>query len=433
MPYATIDEILSRVDRSNPCPPGQFPNFDPEDLKAWAYFIHVYLDFSQGAGWFVSWNKRREMEWPAFLPRYNEGSRRVDEPPPLGRLSHLEELREILGYISYCMEVWRIKPPMSTKILGFSIDSDDDYNGCFQRAKEARDVGWEKAMSYSARELYPYADPWERGAGRPNPVASGDRDEEGNDIAYILPDIALLYLESNREWQQVFGDIGSGRIEIQAGYRTPDWHREIYRRIRGLEEPPDLENIPQSAHLAGAAIDVLPPQTFINAVGLNICIGYPCWLFRQVAWHSPTFGRVTLSDGRTVDVVPYTIFENNQTCHVSFAWLLYAQYLEAVRRDVLAEIVRPYGGDVTTSNRAEFRGPGQLSPLWDDFDADNMNLDRLGGSAGITAWWLARYIEHRINVVEEQNRRTGGNDRAFNGIVDRSHIQLLENQRDRLG
>ena len=434
MPYATIDEILSRVDRGSPCPPGQFPDFDPEDLKAWAYFIHVYLDFSQGTGWFASPVATRTMEWPAFLPRYNEGSGRVDDPPPLARLSHLEELRKILGYVSYCMGVWRIKPVIilgSTTILGFSIDSDDAYNGCFQRAKDARDVAWEKVMSYSARQLYPYADPWERPGG-PNVVASGDQ-EDGEDVAFILPDITLLYLEANREWQQVFGDIGSGNIEIQSGYRTPDWHREIYQRIRHLEEPPRLEDIPQSAHLAGAAIDVLPPQVFIDAVGLNICIGYLCWLFRQVAWNSSTFGRVTLSDRRTVEIVPYTIYEGGNTCHVSFAWLLYTQYLEAARKEVLPEVVRPYGGDVTTSNRAEFRGPGQLSPLWNDFDADNMNLDRLRGSAGITAQWLAGYIEHRINLVEEQNRRTGGDDRAFGGLINRSHAQSLRNQPAFLG
>jgi len=420
MPYATIDEILSRVDRRSPCPPGQFPDFDPEDLKAWAYFIHVYLDFSQGVGWFVSWNKRREMEWLAFLPRYNEGSGRVDDLPLLGRLSHLEELRKILDYVSYCMGVWRIKPaiiPGATTILGFFIDSDDAYNGCFQRAKDARDVAWEKVMSYSARQLYPYADLWERGAGRPNPVASGER---GTDVAYILPDISLLYLEANREWQNVFGDIGSGRIEIQSGYRTQNWHERV-------------GTVRQSAHCAGAAIDVLPPQVFIDAVGLNICIGYLCWLFRQVAWHSSTFGRVTLSDRRIVEIVPYTIYEGGITCHVSFAWLLYAQYLEATRREVLPEITRPYGGDVTTSNRAEFRGPGQLSPLFDAFDADNMNLGALSGSAGVTARWLAGYIEHRINLVEEQNRRSGGNDRAFGGLINRSHAQSLRNQPAFLG
>ncbi len=98
MAYATIDEILSRVDHRSPYPPGQFPDFDPEDLKA-----------------------------------------------------------------------------------------------------------WEKVMSYSARRLYPYADPWERPGG-PNVVASGDQ-EDGEDVAFILPDITLLYLEANREWQQVFGDI----------------------------------------------------------------------------------------------------------------------------------------------------------------------------------------------------------------------------------
>ena len=369
MPYATIDEILSRVDRRSPCPPGQFPDFDPEDLKAWAYFIHVYLDFSQGVGWFVSWNKRREMEWLAFLPRYNEGSGRVDDLPLLGRLSHLEELRKILDYVSYCMGVWRIKPaiiPGATTILGFFIDSDDAYNGCFQRAKDARDVAWEKVMSYSARQLYPYAD------------------------------------------------------EIQSGYRTQNWHERV-------------GTVRQSAHCAGAAIDVLPPQVFIDAVGLNICIGYLCWLFRQVAWHSSTFGRVTLSDRRIVEIVPYTIYEGGITCHVSFAWLLYAQYLEATRREVLPEITRPYGGDVTTSNRAEFRGPGQLSPLFDAFDADNMNLGALSGSAGVTARWLAGYIEHRINLVEEQNRRSGGNDREQRHNRNRSHAQSLRNQPAFLG
>lgn len=68
MPYATIDEILSRVDRRSPCPPGQFPDFDPEDLNAWAYFIYVYLDCSQAdlRTWPSLEPARRG--WPSFLP-----------------------------------------------------------------------------------------------------------------------------------------------------------------------------------------------------------------------------------------------------------------------------------------------------------------------------------------------------------------------------
>ena len=439
MPYATIDEILSRVDRRSPYPPGQFPDFDPEDLKAWAYFIHVYLDFSQGTGWFASPVATRTMEWPAFLPRYNEGAGRVDDLPPLARLSHLEELRKILDYVSYCMGVWRIKPaiiPGATRILGFSIDSDDDYNGCFQRAKDARDVAWEKVMSYSARRLYPYADPWERPGG-PNVVASGDQ-EDGEDVAFILPDITLLYLEANREWQQVFGDIGSGRIEIQAGYRTQNWQRRVSRAR-------------QSAHVAGAAIDVLPPQVFMDCFpfqkdnyGKRISIGYLCWLFRRAAQNSPYFREiVVLNRGQPnetrVPRMPKTLCEPG-TAHISFGWLLHAVGSRDVRQDVLPSVTRPYpvdandpdaGTDVPTSRtRDEFQGPGRLDHLWDVFDPTQYATLNFGAisnqpdySGGISAQWLAGYINEALN-----NR---GWD--FGRLIRQHHVGRLDNQDARIG
>jgi len=410
MPYATIDEILSRVDRRSPCPPGQFPDFDPEDLKAWAYFIYVYLDCSQAdlRTWPSLEPARRG--WPSFLPKYDASTGRIGDVPPPESLdaAHrptvpFEKLRKILDYISYCMEVWREEPQTyqyPTRILGFLFDDYDEYDYCFQRAKDARDVAWEKAMDYSARALYPYADPNERPGG-PNVVASG---ESGTDVAYILPDIASLFLEVNEEWNRTFNRSIHG-LEIQSGYRTQNWHEQV-------------GTVRQSAHVAGAAIDVLPKQRLINVLGLNVCIAYLCWLFKRVAWKSPNFRRVTLTDGQKVDVVPYTIFENNQTCHVSYAWLLCAAVNRNVRKDVLPNIVRPYNGDVP-SNRNEFGGPGRLHPLWGVSHRDRRDFRSLSPSGGVTAGWLAEYISSNLN--------------ALGGLVTDLDVASLGNQDARLG
>ncbi|MCK4333915.1 hypothetical protein KAX06_03905 [candidate division WOR-3 bacterium] len=268
-------------------------------------------------------------------------------------------------------------------------------------------------------------------------VASGDQ-EDGEDVAFILPDITLLYLEANREWQQVFGDIGSGRIEIQAGYRTQNWQRRVSRAR-------------QSAHVAGAAIDVLPPQVFMDCFpfqkdnyGKRISIGYLCWLFRRAAQNSPYFREiVVLNRGQPnetrVPRMPKTLCEPG-TAHISFGWLLHAVGSRDVRQDVLPWVTRPYpvdannpdaGTDVPTSRtRDEFQGPGRLDHLWDVFNPTQYATLNFGAisnqpdySGGISAQWLAGYINEALN-----NR--GWN---FGRLIRQHHVGRLDNQDARIG
>jgi len=439
MPYATIREILSEVDSENSPAPADFPDFDPEDLQAWAYFIYVYLDCSQAdlRTWPSLEPARRG--WPSFLPKYDASTGRMGYVPPPESLdaahrptAPFEKLRKILDYISYCMEVWREEPQTyqyPTRILGFLFDDYDEYDYCFQRAKDARDVAWKKAMDYSARALYPYADPAERGTGEPNVVASGER---GTDVAYILPDIASLFLEVNEEWNRTFQNRSIHGLEIQSGYRTQNWQRRVSRAG-------------QSAHVAGAAIDVLPPRDFYQAFpfrernyGQRISIGYLCWLFRRAAQNSPYFREiVVLNRGQPnetrVPRMPKTLCEPG-TAHISFGWLLHAVGSRDVRQDVLPSVTRPYpvdandpdaGTDVPTSRtRDEFQGPGQLNPLWDVFDPTQYATLNFGAisnqpdySGGISARWLAGFINEALN-----NR---GWD--FGRLIRQHHVGRLNN------
>ncbi|MEA3311819.1 MAG: D-Ala-D-Ala carboxypeptidase family metallohydrolase, partial [candidate division WOR-3 bacterium] len=241
----------------------------------------------------------------------------------------------------------------------------------------------------------------------------------------------LLYLEANREWQQVFGDIGSGRIEIQSGYRTESYHRRRFGNY-------------QSAHVAGAAIDVLPPQVFIDAVGLNICIGYLCWLFRRAAQNNTYFREiVVLNRGQPnetrVPRMPKTLCEPG-TAHISFGWLLHAVGPRDVRQDVLPSVARPYpvdandsnaGTDVPTSRtRDEFQGPGRLDHLWNVFVPNqyaNLNFGEISNwpnySGGISAQWLAGYINEALN-------KRGWD---FGRLIRQHHVGRLNNQDARIG
>lgn len=79
-----------------------------------------------------------------------------------------------------------------------------------------------------------------------------------------------------------------------------------------------------------------------------------------------------------------------------------------MRNLLLRFTIRPYDGDVP-NDRSEFRAPGNPSPLLDEFDADNMGLDTLTSTAGITARWLLGYISHHILEVAKENKKTGGN------------------------
>ena len=79
MAYATIENILSQVSPKAPPDPSLFPDFDPQDMKAWAYFIYLYMDSAQGQfdelGY--STNLWQPGKRPIFLPVYDKSANAV--------------------------------------------------------------------------------------------------------------------------------------------------------------------------------------------------------------------------------------------------------------------------------------------------------------------------------------------------------------------
>ncbi len=186
MAYATIEKILSQVSSKAPPDPSLFPDFDPGNFSAWAFFLYVYLDSAQGEfdeeGY--STNLWQPGIRPNFLPVYDKSGNSVIQVYldfAVTSLERYNRLRRMLDYITYCMTIWRTPPEhitYSTRKLGFKISSYDEYDSCFERAKSAAAEAWRRVMYFTARELYPYAFPGERGLDQPNAVASGKSPEE---------------------------------------------------------------------------------------------------------------------------------------------------------------------------------------------------------------------------------------------------------------
>ncbi|MCK4232665.1 D-alanyl-D-alanine carboxypeptidase family protein, partial [candidate division WOR-3 bacterium] len=264
MPYATIDEILRQVPADNPGSPTGFPDFDPEDTKAWAYFVYVYLDASQSDGY----------GRPCFLPRYGRKAGSGESvwyenvieweggaanpfkekfAPDYDKMHRIGMIKLIFNYINNLVREWHYGyDGKSDRKMGFYIKnrSREIYIEYLRRVDKARDVAWRKVMQYSGEMLYSYSR---------EHVDSGTRQykvQAENGEALILPALALLFAKVNREWNEVF----SQDLKITSGYRTFNQQQNLYEKLKKEEEETGRKRYValHSTHVCGAAIDVVP-------------------------------------------------------------------------------------------------------------------------------------------------------------------------------
>lgn len=375
MAYAAIEEILSRVSPANPPPPSRFPDFAPEDLKAWGYFICVYLDCSSdGEG------------RPSFMPEYRRetGDARwnmwEDVCEPFRCIYGRNEaavkgnyFKILLDYIKKLTAKWHDTAKRSGKILGFDI-TEGNYAGMYGRAMQARNVAWQKIMTYSATLI-------------------GVQNAANSKI--ILPEIAVLYGKVKTAWDSVFGSVAT--IKITSSYRTP----------REQDLVPTARKNQETTHATGGAIDVQPNQDFILFAGNKkkfVFWGYLAWLFRVTG--KAAFGKK-----------PYTLVEEtagNEVVHVSYTYLLNKSAISEV---VTPELVRPYLGELPHEYKwspnllKEDLGPNAITNYWKDFDANTFTLDWLESNVGgldpngaVSAGWMSGFLTYLSNHGIEKEK-----------------------------
>ncbi len=426
MPYATIDEILRQVPADNPGSPTGFPDFDPEDTKAWAYFVYVYLDASQSDGY----------GRPCFLPRYGrkagsgesvwyenviEWEGGAANPFKEKFTSDYDEMHRIglikliFNYINNLVREWHYGyDGKSDRKMGFYIKnrSREIYNEYLNRVDKARNVAWDKAMKYSAEMLYGHSESYNR--GKRKYAVQADTGE-----AFILPDLALLFFKVNCEWKKVF----PWELKITGGYRTKTHQKRVYEKAQEGGTPAAKH----SAHVSGTAIDVVPKIRFYRDLdcGTNIILGYLAWLFRRVARRDKTYvhieyaGNVSrqreesfeINGDKLLAVVPYTLVESGHTLHVSYIWLLRVMGAtrnkekdKKERKELLPPRVRPYSDDLANPEGKEALGPKAFDPLFDSFDERTYKSKLCGGvrqTLGVSANWMKGLIEYVYPTREE--------------------------------
>lgn len=374
MAYATIENILSQVSPEAPPDPSLFPDFDPQDMKAWAYFIHVYLDCtSRGEG------------RPSFMPRYfsDAGTVRWDawdeiRDPFYKPYGHEFDasikgsyIKILLDYIKKLTEQWYNAPKDSLQILGFKV-TPKNYPALYSRAMEARDVAWRKIMAYSAALI-------------------GVQDSANSRI--ILPEIAVLYGKVKYAWDSVFGNVAS--IRITSSYRTP----------REQDLVATTRKNPETTHATGGAIDVQPDWGNILFPWVDkrfVFWAYLVWLFRVTG--QATFGKK-----------PYTILEkDNNVVHVSYTYLLNEM---ANSQYVTPELVRPYRGDLPHESKTSAKllkedlGPNAITDYWEVFNANTFSLEslesdvaRLDPNGAVSAAWMSGFLNYLREHGIEQDK-----------------------------
>lgn len=389
MPYATIREILSEVNAENPPAPEQFPDFNPEDVEAWSYFIYVYLDSSQS-----------DFGRPLFLPKYSitgefqysfllpEKNPFLSKHPPYDAGIKAAYLKKILDYIKVLTRGWvgRDKTSLIGKkqVMGFDLKGEtaDDrwtfFLGLYNRAMSARDVAWRKIMTYCATLI-------------------GKQDASKTRI--IIPQMAILYSYVKAQWDAVFGQVAN--LVISSGYRTPAEQRALQVGRRNVE----------TTHATGGTIDIHPDRDNILFAGSNkrfVFLGYLAWLCKVIG-HS------------YLGKEPYTIAEitSNHLLHVSYTWLLYVG-MEDEYKEILPEFVRPYNGELPHNTNTgallrEVQGPNRIDEHWNRFDEENFDLDalengvdRLDPNGAVSASWmegLLRFLENNEELLLEPDRQ----------------------------
>ncbi len=386
MPYATIREILSEVDAENPPAPEHFPDFNPTDIEAWAYFIHVYLDSSQS-----------DFGRPSFLPKYTRatggfqhGFLSQENPFAPRYPANYDEaikatyIKKILDYIKILTRKWGWVSLKLESVMGFEIKADTDegwwnfYRALYNRAMSARDVAWRKIMTYCATLI-----------GNQN--ASNTR--------IIIPEMAILYSHVKAQWDVVFGEVAG--LVLSSGYRTTTQQQNL---------PPGRRNV-ETTHATGGTIDIHPDRDSILFAGSDkrfVFLGYLAWLCKVIGH-------------RELGKKPYTIVEitDNRVLHVSYAWLLYVG-MEDEYKEILPESVRPYDGELPHNTNTgallrEVQGPNRIDEHWNRFDEENFDLDalengvdRLDPNGAVSAAWiqgLLRFLENNEDLLLAPDQR----------------------------
>ncbi|TKJ43140.1 hypothetical protein CEE36_05160 [candidate division TA06 bacterium B3_TA06] len=397
MPYATIREILSEVDAENPPAPEHFPDFNPTDIEAWAYLIHVYLDSSQS-----------DFGRPSFLPKYTRATGGFQYgflsqenpfapryPANYDKAIKATYIKKILDYITILTRAWIGRDKISLigqkQVMGFDLKGEtiDDrwtfFLGLYNRAMQARDIAWRKIMTYCATLI-----------GNQN--ASNTR--------IIIPEMVILYSYVKAQWDAVFGQVAN--LVISSGYRTP-------AEQRGLKVPHSA----QTTHAVGGTIDVQPDLSAILFTGQQkrfVFWGYLAWLFRVVG-------------NDRLEKVPYTLVETrkgNNVVHVSYAYLLYTQMKDEYKA-ILPGFLLPYDGDLPHIHdpktgkakvKAEMQGPNTIpaSKYWNTFNEGSFNFSRLGsdavnnltGAGAVSASWMAgfvKFLQKKEDLTDLQKKK----------------------------
>lgn len=396
MAYANIIEIKEKVNPEKPCAPEQFPDFNPEDVEAWAYFIYVYLDSSQ-----------RTFGRPGFLPKYRVSGQfeygflaernpfAVKLASPYDAAVKASYIRQILGYVELLTRGWlkwdAFTLRLQRRVMGFEIKGNSDeellksYTALYKRAMKARDAAWRKIMTYCAALI-------------------GKQDSKNSRL--ILPEMTILYSYVKPKWNDVFGRVAG--LVITSGYRTP-------AQQSGLA----VTHSAQTTHALGGAIDVQPElsKIFFSASDIRdnrrfVFWGYLAWLFRVIGF-------------RELGKVPYTLVETdpgNNVVHVSYAYLLYTT-MKGDYKQVLPGFLLPYEGDLPhthsagrTTPKAEMQGPNTVTAgkYWESFDESTFNFDdlsndvfKLTGAGAVSASWLSgfvNYLKNHKNLLDPQDQ-----------------------------
>lgn len=460
MANATINQILAQVDPDKPCSPDQFPDFDPEDREAWAYFIYVYLFHSDSD----EWNP------PLFLPACQRRGwskqvvfteRLIVDPDPFryvysgdnDKINRLSCINRLLEYIDVLIKQWYYGYGARSEYkMGFYIKNRDRaiYEKLLKRASLARDIAWRKIMQYSGELLYTYSQP------HTNSDVRAWKVQADNGEALILPRLALLFVKVNREWNQVF----SQNLQISSGYRTYSQQKTLYDRLKEKEKKTGVKQhvALHSAHVCCSAIDVIPTPGLCQhfECGLNMFLGYIAWLFRRVArresqaWVDVGYaGNVSRqaeeynsafewAGMKLLSPIPYTIVEpGNRALHVSYIWLLRALGDADVRRERLPAFVRPYANDIPNPQGTEAKGPPAFNPYLDTFNVDTYKNDicRAKTTIGIAARWMYHFFKYQYpsqNEINIYNRAIEGIDQALSQTADSNVIDRMAKQREKL-